>query len=116
MIQVPAPPAPPPIPDVVSVGIGSGAGPFDSPAFVFVFLAVIAAATLVLWPLARALARRLEGQAGPGEAVLNELEELRTRVRELEGTQSRLMELEERLDFTERILTQRDAARLPEAR
>ena len=116
MIQVPAPPAPPPIPDVVSVGIGSGAGPFDSPAFVFVFLAVIAAATLVLWPLARALARRLEGKAGPGEAVLNELEELRTRVRELEGTQSRLMELEERLDFIERILTQRDAARLPEAR
>ncbi len=111
MMQVPVPPAPPSVPDVIV----NGGPPFESPGFAIVILGIIAAATLILWPLVRALARRLEGKVGPGGAVMAELEDLRARVRELEGTQGRLLELEERLDFTERILTQKDAARLPEA-
>lgn len=53
-------------------------------------------------------------EATPADSLrLNVLED---RVAELEAQQGRLYELEERLDFTERLLTQqreRDSARLP---
>lgn len=52
--------------------------------------------------------RSLEGSAG-GAAVLSELDELRARVHELEGERERLLELEERIDFTERLLAKRDS-------
>jgi prefoldin subunit 5 len=63
----------------------------------------------------RALARRLEGKGTASAALQAEVEELRARVHELEASQGRLFELEERLDFTERILTQKEPARLPDA-
>lgn len=57
-------------------------------------------------PLVHALARRLErrasGDAGLGDTVTD----LQARVHELEQQQSRMLELEERLDFTERLLVQ----------
>ncbi len=56
----------------------------------------------VLTPLVRAIGRRIEG--GGGQAQRQELEELRQRVLELESGQHRLAELEERLDFSERVL------------
>jgi hypothetical protein len=115
LFQVPVPPVPPTPPVLPDHFIVSGGMPFDSPAFVMVILAGLAAATLVLWPLVRALARRLEGKAAPSAALLAELDELRGRVQELEGTQNRLLDLEERLDFTERILTQKEPARLTDA-
>jgi hypothetical protein len=47
--------------------------------------------------------------------LAEEVESLRTRLSEVETQQARMAELEERLDFTERMLTsQRDAARLGE--
>ena len=53
----------------------------------------------------RVLQRRLEGKtAGPD--VERELEDLRNRVAELEQVQGRVEELEERMDFSERMLTQ----------
>lgn len=115
LLQIPTPPVPPVPPSLPDHFIMSGGTPFDSPAFVMVVLAGLVAATLVLWPLVRALARRLEGKTAPNAALLAEVDELRGRVQELEGTQSRLLDLEERLDFTERILTQKEPARLPEA-
>jgi cell shape-determining protein MreC len=46
-----------------------------------------------------------------------ELEEMRRRLDELEGVERRLAELEERLDFTERLLSQRtDLERFPPTR
>lgn len=54
--------------------------------------------------------RSLEGSAG-GAAVLSELDELRARVHELEGERERLLDLEERIDFTERLLAKRDSRR-----
>ena len=115
MIQVPAPPVPP-TPEAIFVG-GSGGGAFDSPAFVITAIAALAAVTLILWPLVRAMARRLEGRGTPDAATQHELEELRARVHELEAGQARMAELEERLDCTERILTQKqEPARLPEGR
>jgi hypothetical protein len=53
----------------------------------------------------------------PDENSAAELEALRARVQELEVLQGRMTELEERLDFTERLLVQqREPGRLPEAR
>lgn len=62
---------------------------------------------LLLYPLMRAIARRIEG-AGRGDPnLLAEVEGLRARVAELDALQHRLSELEERVDFAERLLAQR---------
>ena len=78
-------------------------------------LGFFAACALVLYPLMRALGRRLEGgrsQADP--ALRSEIEELRARLGEMDAMQHRLVDLEERVDFAERLLAQRrDAERLP---
>ncbi|MGE0352744.1 MAG: hypothetical protein AB7Q69_05825 [Gemmatimonadales bacterium] len=76
-------------------------------------MAVLVAATVTLWPLVRALARRIErGPALAGRA--EDLDELRERVAELETRQAAVTELEERLDFAERRLSrQSEAGRLP---
>ncbi len=70
------------------------------------------AAVYLLTPLVRAWARRIE--AGSGVAGAGELQELRARVQELEAREIRLVELEERLDFTERLLTRQDRLALPD--
>jgi Tfp pilus assembly protein PilO len=77
-----------------------------------VAIAAIAGVALVLYPIMRALARRLEGRAASPE-LLQQVEELRERVHELESSQHRVAELEERLDFTERLLAQRRDVELP---
>ena len=112
MLQVPVPPVPP-VPPVFdgTVMIGHNDGPP-----VIVFLAFFAVLAIVLWPLVRAIARRIEGRA-TASGFEPELEELRGRLHELELSQSRMAELEERLDFTERLLAQQaESARamLPE--
>jgi hypothetical protein len=67
----------------------------------------------LLVPLVQALARRLDPHTGAGPVVTRELGELQTRVQELEAQQGRVLELEDRLDFAERLLAQqRDPARL----
>lgn len=73
---------------------------------VLVTLAMCAAAAVVLWPLMRAIGRRIEGRAHD-PALQDELARLRARVDELEGAQLRVAELEERVDFAERLLAQR---------
>ena len=52
--------------------------------------------------------RRMEYRE-PGAELIAELEELRARIQELEGDRTRVAELEERVDFAERIL-----AKVPE--
>ncbi len=65
---------------------------------------------VALGPIGRALARRIEGQAaGPGE-----FGDLERRLMELEHQVGRTAELEERLEFAERMLLQgREGGRLP---
>jgi Tfp pilus assembly protein PilO len=116
--QEPTAPLPPAfeIPDPVIVqGFG---GPewwqaLPPPVFVMVIFAIIAGSVIVLWPLVRAISRRIEGRTEDVE-LRREIEELRMRVREIEGEQTRFAELEERLDFAERLLAQgrSEAARL----
>ena len=83
-------------------------------AMVLTALGFFAAVVLITFPLVRALARRLEGRSARDPALAAEVEELRARVAELEQRQGTLHELEERIDFTERLLAQqREQARLP---
>jgi hypothetical protein len=103
VVQVPAPPPIPPIPDMVMLPPWMTLPP---PVVTLISIAFIAGVALVLFPIARALARRVEGRGGAADLV-PQLEDLRERVRDLEGVQLRVAELEERLDFTERLLTQR---------
>lgn len=72
---------------------------------------VVAASLLVLaWRRARALKRM---GTDTGEVALDRMQEMEHRMAELEMQQQRVAELEERLDFTERLLTQqREAVRL----
>ncbi len=55
----------------------------------------------------RALERRHERKmGGSGGASRNEIERLTSRIEVLEESTERMQELEERMDFTERVLTQ----------
>jgi Tfp pilus assembly protein PilN len=99
---------PPPIPNPPSIPIDPNliASTLDSPAIVMIVLLVMTACTIVLWPLVRALARRLEGRGGQDAALRGEVEHLQQRLGEVDQLQIRIADLEERLDFTERMLAQ----------
>lgn len=97
MIQVPAPPLPP---EVVVVG----GGPPEE-VILFVSLAVLAAGFFLLRPLFRAWARRIEGGAASPELVAD-VEQLRERLQDVEVLHQRIGELEERVDFAERLLSE----------
>ena len=68
--------------------------------------------------MANIFTARIERRGGPAPEVLGELDDLRARVIDLEGDRTRLIEVEERLDFAERLLTTvaQPAAQLEERR
>ena len=78
-------------------------------------LAGIGALVALGLPLVRAIVRYIERKsagglgAGDAEALRGEVDELRARLDQVEDTTARLTELEERLDFAERLLTQQRA-------
>jgi hypothetical protein len=103
ILQVPTPPIPP----------TPQAPPFDPnlifltggpPLVLMIVLAALAAATIILWPVMRAFARRLEGKGAGDPALRAEVEQLHARIGEIDALQTRVAELEERVDFTERLL------------
>jgi hypothetical protein len=102
----PVPPVPPAPPNEVTVG-----GSLEGWEAVILLAGVLATVAVLLWPLIRAVARRIEAGAAAAEAR-GELDDLRERVRQLEQAAPRLAELEERLDFTERLLAQQEPDRL----
>jgi hypothetical protein len=55
--------------------------------------------------MATVFSDRAARRGGPGHEVLAEIDDLRVRVGELEADRARLIEVEERLDFAERMLT-----------
>ncbi|HEY7682569.1 MAG TPA: hypothetical protein VH879_07980 [Gemmatimonadales bacterium] len=75
---------------------------------------LIAASLVVLaWRRRRALGSSAGGTSGPGDGDTERMAELEQRVAEVEALRGRLVELEERVDFAERLLTrQADAARV----
>lgn len=100
--QAPVPPTPPTPhfdPNLIFMQHG---GP---PAVVLIVGAALAAAVIILWPLMRAFARRVEGKGGDA-ALRAEVDQLQARLNEVDILHSRVAELEERLDFTERLLAQ----------
>jgi hypothetical protein len=102
--QVPEIPPIPPIPEVVihDSSFWSGLPPWMS---LFIALAMVAAGVVVLWPIVRALARAIDARTDRRLGAAVDVERLQERVAELEALHPRLAELEERLDFTERMLT-----------
>lgn len=111
VVQVPTPPVPP-IPPIPEIQVLPPWMTLPPQVVMLIAIAAVAGATLVLYPIARALARRLEGR-GTSPELLAQVDELRERVRDLEVAQQRVLELEERLDFTERLLAQRRDLELP---
>jgi hypothetical protein len=67
-----------------------------------IFFLSIAAVVILRGPVGKALARRIEGGAGVADDRVRQLE---ARIQELEASQGRVAELEERMDFAERLLT-----------
>lgn len=67
------------------------------------------AAVCILWPIMRAIGRRMEGSSAGDPALRADLEQLHRRLGEVDALQARIAELEERVDFAERLL-----ARSPE--
>jgi hypothetical protein len=103
MIQDPLPvppdlPAPPFDPNVFFLSDG---GP---PAIVMIVFLALLATTVILWPVMRALARRLDGKGAADPALRAEVEQLQHRLGEVDFLHQRVAELEERIDFTERML------------
>jgi len=79
--------------------------------FIIAMTSIVSATLLgfgVLRTISSHLARRLKAQhEGAGsEQVLAELEEIRTRLEGAEEIRERLADMEERLEFTERMLTE----------
>lgn len=103
-VSTPAPPQlPPPI----------GADPNlaferlqESAMMVLVLIGFVIVAVKVFGPLARAWAHKLEGRVGDPE-LRAEVDHLRAQLSEVDSLRGRVGELEERLDFTERLLTER---------
>lgn len=104
-LPVPAPA--PPLPPTIVVG---GEDSMPAPVFLLAMFAMLATVIIIFLPLMKAWARRIEGKAIDAE-VRAELEDLRARMHELEVERTRFVELEERLDFAERLLTQGRAER-----
>lgn len=92
-------------------------------AFVKGIIAIVVAVAVPVAGYAAVVATRAiwvkgePGQLGDATAIREELEQLRARLAELEGVPDRVAELEERIDFSERLLTQqRESERLPGGR
>jgi hypothetical protein len=101
------------VPPVASPAPGSEmsvTGTLEGVAAVVLLLGAGLILAALIWPLIRAIARRIEGSSVAVQ-LQTELDALRERVRQLEEVAPRVAELEERLDFTERIVAQ---AREPE--
>lgn len=97
------PPIPPPVPGI-PVDPNLLLSRLSPVGIVMVVLLVTAAVTIVCWPIARALARRLEGRPGLSPSLQQDLDEVHHRLADVDGLQQRVADLEERLDFAERLL------------
>ena len=95
--QTPAPDFPMPPPWVT----------LPPPVVLLMGLALVAGVVAIFWPLIRAIGRRIESKGRHDPALMDELEQLRHRLSDVEAMQSRIAELEERVDFAERLLAQK---------
>jgi hypothetical protein len=91
-----------PAPDPVVV-IPDAPLPDWFPQFVIAAIGLVVGG-IILYPLAKAWARRIAGGTLSDSRV--ELDDLHARVAQIERLEARVAELEDRADFSERLLTQ----------
>lgn len=103
ILQGPVPPTPPQVPFDPNL-IFMNHGPPGS--VLLIIIAALTATVIVLWPVMRAFGRRLEGKGGGDAALRSDVDQLHSRLAEVDMLQARVTELEERVDFTERLLAQ----------
>jgi hypothetical protein len=74
--------------------------------FLVMLLAFTGAAVTVLWTIVAAIGRvkRIGGTAGPGQLTAEEVDAIRAWLAEQDHTDVRVEQMEERLDFVERML------------
>lgn len=99
----PAPPVPPPHPFDPNLIFLNDGGP---PTILLIVIAALAATVIILWPIMRAFGRRLEGKGDSDRVLRADVENLHARLGEVDALQARMAELEERVDFAERLLAQ----------
>ncbi len=106
VLQVALPPSTPtplpPMPDVFALNEQRNE-------FILAILGILVGGIVlirVFGPIMRAWARRLEGKSADPE-LRAEVDQLREHVAEVEPLRNRVLELEERLEFAERLLAQR---------
>jgi hypothetical protein len=92
--------------------LGASISDLSRRGFEFV-LAALAGGGVFFWlmlrgPVGKAIAAMLEGDAQHDEELLMRVEDLEARLAELSLEQQRVGELEERLDFAERLLATRE--------
>ena len=103
-------PTPPDIPFDPNMALGG----HGAEVVMMIVLTSLAAITIILLPIMRAIGRRMEHKVGPDPTLKAEVEQLQQRLAEMEPLHTRVAELEERLDFTERLLAQaKEQQRLP---
>jgi hypothetical protein len=109
ILQTPSPiPPVPPIPVDPNLIFAD-----HTPAVVMIVIASLLATTIILWPIMRAVARRIERKGGSDPALRADVEQMQQRLGEVDALHARVAELEERLDFAERLLAQpRESARV----
>ncbi len=77
-------------------------------------LALTGAFSYAAFTVINGMARRINSRSAPPGLEPDEVEALRGQAMEIDDLRTRLLEVEERLDFTERLLTDaRDGGRLP---
>jgi hypothetical protein len=106
ILQGPVPPVPPMPPGSQfdpNLLFMSDGGP---PIVLLIVIAALTATCIILWPIMRAFGRRLERKGGADPALRSEVELLHTRLADVDTLHARVAELEERVDFTERLLAQ----------
>lgn len=103
LLQDPLPPVPPIGPQFDPNLIFMEGGP---PLVLMIVLAALTATVIILWPIMRAFGRRLEGRGSADSALKADVDHLHARLGEMDSLQARVLELEERVDFTERLLAQ----------
>jgi hypothetical protein len=88
-----------------AVALGEASGPDDD-----VVIPLVFAGSAVLFEWRRRKALREQGPVGltSGEVAAHRLADVEDRMAELDLLQARIMELEERVDFSERLLARAD--------
>ena len=97
----PTPQVPPFDPNLLFMNHGGPPG-----SVLLIIIAALTATVIILWPVMRAFGRRLEGKGSGDPALRSDVDHLHARLGEIDALQTRVAELEERVDFTERLLAQ----------